>query len=74
MCHILWDLDGTLIDSSKEIIACLELAIEKSDLELSRQIKPFIIGPTIDLVLKEAFPSGYLTNNTLKQMSLFQNP
>jgi phosphoglycolate phosphatase len=68
MFHLIWDLDGTLIDSSREIIACLELAIKNSDLELSKQIRPFIIGPTIDTILREAFPFEYLTDHILQQV------
>jgi phosphoglycolate phosphatase len=70
MPHLIWDLDGTLIDSSKEIIACLELAIKGSSLELSKQTRPFIIGPTIDFILREAFPPEYLTDAILKQVIL----
>jgi phosphoglycolate phosphatase-like HAD superfamily hydrolase len=66
--HIIWDLDGTLIDSSTEIVACLEFAIKKSGLELSRQISPFVIGPTIDVILKKAFPLNCLTLDILKQI------
>jgi phosphoglycolate phosphatase len=67
MLHLIWDLDGTLIDSSKEIIACLELAVRNSGIELSRQISPFVVGPTIDIILKKAFPAGYLAEDVLKQ-------
>jgi phosphoglycolate phosphatase len=68
MLHLIWDFDGTLVDSSKEIIACLEFAVKKSGLELSKQIRPFIIGPTIDIILKESFPHHYLTADILKQV------
>jgi phosphoglycolate phosphatase len=66
MINIIWDLDGTLIDSSKEINQCLELAVKKSGLDLSKQIKPFIIGPTIDKIVKESFPLELLTDEILK--------
>jgi phosphoglycolate phosphatase len=70
MFHLIWDLDGTLIDSSNEIIACLELAVKNSGLELSRRINPFIIGPTIDVILKNAFPSEYVSGDILEQVIL----
>ena len=66
--HLIWDLDGTLIDSSREIIACLEFAVKKSGIELSGQTKPFIIGPTIDCILRKSFPQEYLTDDILKQV------
>ena len=68
MVNIIWDLDGTLIDSSKEIMQSLELAINNSGLDLSKQIKPFIIGPTIDVIVKEAFPPETVTEDTLKMV------
>jgi phosphoglycolate phosphatase len=68
MCHLIWDLDGTLIDSSRDIMVCLELAVKNSDLELSRKTAPFVIGPTVDVILKKAFPPECLTDNVLKKV------
>jgi phosphoglycolate phosphatase len=74
MPHLIWDLDGTLIDSSGEVITCLELAIRKSPLELSKQTHQFIVGPTIDVILKKAFPSECLTEDVVKKVILnFRN-
>jgi len=66
MINIIWDLDGTLIDSGKEINQCLGLAVKNAGLDLSKQIKPFIIGPTIDKIIKESFPLELLTDEILK--------
>jgi phosphoglycolate phosphatase len=66
MKNIIWDLDGTLVDSAKEINECLELAVKKSGLDLSKQIKPFVIGPTIEKILKEAFPIEVINDELLK--------
>ena len=63
MIRLIWDLDGTLIDSSSEIIQSLELAVEKSGLELAKQIAPFIVGPTIDKILRKSFPSDIMTDD-----------
>ena len=67
MIHIIWDLDGTLIDSGKELNQCLELAVKKSGLDIKKQIKPFVIGPTIDKILKESFSLELLTDEILKK-------
>jgi len=68
MINIIWDLDGTLIDSTKEIIQCLELAIKYSDVDISEQIRPFVIGPTIDIILKDSFPKHIMTDFILKEI------
>jgi phosphoglycolate phosphatase len=68
MIHIIWDLDGTLIDSDKEIQQSLELAVEKSGLDLSRQTKPFTVGPTIDRILRESFPTYIMTDDLLNNI------
>jgi len=61
MLHIIWDLDGTLIDSAEDVEHCLEIAVKRVGLKVSDQINPFMIGPTIDVILKEAFNPKALT-------------
>jgi phosphoglycolate phosphatase len=68
MIHLIWDLDGTLIDSAKEVLNCLELAATDSGLERSKQIRPFIVGPTIDAILKNAFSPEYLTDDIQRRI------
>jgi phosphoglycolate phosphatase len=58
MLHIIWDLDGTLIDSQREIIYNLELAIQDAGIKAPEQIKQIKIGPTIDVILSELFPEN----------------
>jgi len=66
--HIIWDLDGTLIDSDREIKLSIEYALKKSGLDLSKQIKPIIVGPTIDKILLESFPSDIMTDALLEDI------
>jgi phosphoglycolate phosphatase len=66
MINIIWDLDGTLIDSAKEVKQCLEFAVKKSGFDLSKQIMPFIIGPTIEKIIREAFPPEMITDKMLE--------
>jgi phosphoglycolate phosphatase len=68
LIHLIWDLDGTLIDSDKELRQAIELAVEKSGLDLSKQIKPFIVGPTIDMILRESFPADIMTDDLLNKI------
>ena len=67
MLHIIWDLDGTLIDSSHEIHQSLELSVKASGLDKAKQLKPFVIGPTIDTILREAYSSDVLTDAVLNE-------
>ena len=66
--HIIWDLDGTLIDSAYDIKYCLELALMDSGVDLSKQIKPIIVGPTIDIIIKESFLSESLNDDIIMKI------
>jgi phosphoglycolate phosphatase len=68
MIHIIWDIDGTLIDSEKEVRQSLEFAVKKAGLDLSEQIKPFVIGPTIEKIIRESFPSKIITDEIIKKI------
>lgn len=65
MLHIIWDLDGTLIDSAADIIISLEFAISGAGLDKSMQVKPFVIGPTIKEMLIQAFPAEILSSEII---------
>jgi len=50
--HILFDLDGTLIDSSPSILAAFEGAFIKANLQAVKPFMPEIIGPPLKETLK----------------------
>jgi phosphoglycolate phosphatase len=66
--HLIWDLDGTLIDSQKEVLYHLELALKDSSLNMTDQIKPIRTGPPIDIMLRESFPADMLTNEKMAEI------
>jgi phosphoglycolate phosphatase len=68
LLNLIWDLDGTLIDSQEEILYHLELALKKSSLNMADQIKPIRTGPSIDIMLKESFPAEILTEEKLNEV------
>ncbi len=68
MIRIIWDLDGTLIDSQAEILYHLKLALWDAGVDIRDQIKPFKIGPPLDVILKEAFPDGTLTMEKINEV------
>jgi phosphoglycolate phosphatase len=66
--HLIWDLDGTLIDSQAEILYHLEFALRDASLSISDTVKPIKIGPPLDIMLKESFPVGTLTEEKMKEI------
>lgn len=68
MLNLIWDLDGTLIDSEKEIIETLKLAMADAKIDMSKSIRPLRIGPTIDTVLKDSFDVSYLNDEKLQNV------
>ncbi|MGL5938084.1 MAG: HAD family hydrolase [Phocaeicola sp.] len=53
--HIIWDLDGTLINSEPEILKHLTRATEVSGIDNKFKIAKFRIGPTLRKVLCNAY-------------------
>jgi phosphoglycolate phosphatase len=70
LLNLIWDLDGTLIDSQEEILYHLEFALKKASLNMADQIKPIRTGPPIDIMLKESFPAEMLTEKKLNEVIL----
>jgi len=68
MYHLIWDLDGTLIDSQKEILYHLELALKDSSLDIADTIKPIRTGPPINIMLKECFPADMLIDDKMTEI------
>jgi len=66
--HILWDLDGTLIDSREEIISCVKSAIEASGELVSNLEKPLRVGPTIDVMLRDAFAKDKVDEEKINEI------
>jgi phosphoglycolate phosphatase len=60
MRNIIWDLDGTLVDSHAEILYHIELALRDASLDIRDRVKPVRIGPPLDIILKESFPAEML--------------
>ena len=53
--HIIWDLDGTLINSEEEVLETLIKSVREAGLSENEQKAPFRVGPTIDKILDVAF-------------------
>ena len=59
--HIIWDLDGTLINSEKEVLDVLKKSVREVGLSEKNQKSPFRIGPPIDVILDDAFGKNALS-------------
>ncbi len=68
MIHIIWDLDGTLIDSQAEILYYLDLALRDASLDIRDRIKPIKIGPPLDIILKESFGAEAFTEEKIDEV------
>jgi len=68
LLNLIWDLDGTLIDSQGEILYHLELALKDSHIRMTDHIKPIRTGPPIDVMLRESFPADMITDEKLKEI------
>ena len=61
--HIIWDLDGTLINSEQEVLNAIIKSVHDVGLKESDQKAAFRVGPTIDKILDNAFSSTILTTD-----------
>jgi phosphoglycolate phosphatase len=74
MLHIIWDLDGTLIDSGKEISRHVRRAVEQAGFDPARMENPFAMGPTIYQIIRSAFSEDEMDEVALnKTVSLFRS-
>jgi len=65
MLNLVWDLDGTLIDSREEVFACIDLAMAQVGIDRTRMTSEIRVGPTIDRMLRLAFPASELDGGRL---------
>lgn len=66
MLNLIWDLDGTLVDSKDEVFACLEQALVRAGIDRAQQLQPVLVGPTIDRMLRLAYPEEALAEGKLE--------
>ncbi|MCR5289411.1 MAG: HAD hydrolase-like protein [Treponema sp.] len=59
--HVIWDLDGTLINSRDEVLASLVKSVGEAGLSEKQQVAPLRVGPTVDKMLDLAFTKDVLT-------------
>lgn len=68
MLNIIWDLDGTLIDSEAEVLYHLNHALKDSSVNPEDAFAPIRIGPPLDIMLKNSFSPEFLENNKIEEV------
>lgn len=65
--HLIWDMDGTLVNSEPEIVATIIQALKSIGVSSDSASKPFRIGPPVREVIRNAYPASVLTDEQLEQ-------
>ena len=66
--HLIWDLDGTLVDSAPEIIATIEEALKRVGVPAGMAVSPLRIGPPVRDVIRNSFSSEALPDDELDEV------
>lgn len=72
--HLIWDMDGTLVNSEPEILATIEKALDKFCLTIKDAKYPLRIGPPLPEMLRGAFTEEQLSDGQINEViSLFRS-
>ena len=63
--HLIWDMDGTLVDSESEVIHTIEKSLEKVGVSVNDAENPLRIGPPVKSVIRYSFPESILSDEQL---------
>ena len=68
MLHLIWDMDGTLVNSEPEILATIDKALDKFDLSIKDAKKPLRIGPLLPDMLRLSFTREQLSDDQINDV------
>ena len=72
--HIIWDMDGTLVDSGPEVYATIEKCLAQVGVSMSDAIRPLRIGPPVKEIMRASFTEEVLTDELLyKAVAAFRD-
>ena len=60
--HLIWDMDGTLVDSEPEILATIQKSLQTINLSVKNASSPLRIGPPLSIVLRNSFSIDVLSD------------
>lgn len=66
--HLIWDLDGTLVNSEPEILTTIQKALATIGLSVEAAKTPLRIGPPLPIMLRTSFDKDILSDCQLDEV------
>ena len=66
--HLLWDMDGTLVNSEPEILATIEQSLATVGVKICDAKAPLRIGPPVKTVIRNSFPAEILSEEQMTEV------
>lgn len=66
--HLIWDLDGTLVNSEPEIISTIQKSLAQINVSMEAVTSKLRIGPPIRDVIRNAFSENVLSDEQLDEV------
>ncbi len=65
--HLIWDMDGTLVDSQQEVFRTIEKSLKRVGVSLDNAQNPLRIGPPVKEIIRTSFPESILSEEKLDE-------
>lgn len=65
--HLIWDMDGTLVDSEPEILSAIKSSLAQSGVSMGAATSKLRIGPPVREVIRNAFSEEVLSEEQLDE-------
>ena len=66
---VFYDLDGTLLNSKREIVYTIQKALEENGFSLADAVAPIRIGPPLRQILLNSYPEGFFRPEDLDKIN-----
>lgn len=65
--HLIWDMDGTLVDSQQEVFRTIEKSLKRVGVSIDNAQNPLRIGPPVKEIIRTSFPESILCEEKLDE-------